>query len=79
LINKPVLALSYHPKIDVLMADTGQSDYCLPIGDFDIDALKDRFTSLVLNCETVKDQLAKRTREYRAALEEQYDHIFGSV
>lgn len=29
--EKPVLAISYHKKIDCLMDDTGQGDFVVPI------------------------------------------------
>lgn len=76
LMNKPVLALSYHPKIDMLMTDTGQSNYCLSIDTFEVDALKERFIALEANRESIKEQLTQRTQKYQAALDEQYQRIF---
>jgi polysaccharide pyruvyl transferase WcaK-like protein len=78
LMNKPVLALSFHSKVDLLMADKGQADYCLPIDKFDVGTLEERFTALEANQESIKQQLAKRNQEYREALNEQYDRLFGS-
>ena len=78
LLNKPVMAISYHPKIDLLMADTGQAEYCLQIDNFDVDTLKERFTALEANRDSIKQQLAKRTQEYREALNEQYERLFGN-
>lgn len=77
-MNKPVLALSFHSKIDLLMADTGQAEYCLQIDTFEIETLKERFTALEANSDSIKQQLAKRTEEYREALDEQYDRLLGS-
>jgi polysaccharide pyruvyl transferase WcaK-like protein len=79
LINKPVLTLSYHPKINMLMADTEQSHYCLPIDDFNLDTCKERFLALEANQESIKQQLAKRTQEYRSALDEQYERLFQNL
>lgn len=76
LMNKPVLALSYHPKVDMLMTDTGQTEYCLPIDSFDVETLKERFISLEMNSNNIKEQLAKRVQEYRDALDKQYKHLF---
>ncbi len=78
LLNKPVLALSYHPKIDDLMADMGQADYCLPIDSFDLDTVKERFESMKANCQTIKATMAIRTQQYREALDEQYQRIFAN-
>jgi polysaccharide pyruvyl transferase WcaK-like protein len=77
LVNKPVLALSFNSKIDLLMADTGQAEYCLQIDRFDVDTLKNRFLTLEANRDIIKQQLAKRTQEYRESLEEQYERLFG--
>lgn len=76
LMNKPVLALSYHPKIDMLMKDTGQSDYCLSIDTFDIDFLKKQFIALEVEQESIKKQLAQSTQKYQAALNKQYERLF---
>jgi polysaccharide pyruvyl transferase WcaK-like protein len=79
MLNKPVLALSHHRKVEMLMADLGLSDYCLSIDTFDVDTLKERFMALETNQETIKQQLAKRTQEYRSALEEQYERLFKNL
>lgn len=79
LLNKPVVALSYHKKINELMADTGQSDYCLTIDDFQVEVLKERFKTLEVNCEEAKKQIAQRVGAYQAALDEQYEHIFANI
>lgn len=78
LLNKPVLALSFHDKIDSLMTDSGQTEYCLPIDDFEVEILKERFLALKENQTVIKEQLAKRTQQYREALDEQYDRLFGN-
>ncbi|MCC0176766.1 polysaccharide pyruvyl transferase family protein [Waterburya agarophytonicola K14] len=76
LIDKPVLALSYHPKIDMLMQDTGQSKYCLEIDNFQVDVIKDKFNSLHRDRQAIKAQLASKTQEYKSSLAKQYDYIF---
>lgn len=78
LLHKPLIALSYHSKIDELMADTGQAHYCLQISDFDLEVVKERFTELEANRITVSQQIARRACEYCMALDEQYAHIFRS-
>ena len=39
LLGKPVVALSYHRKIDDLMRKVGHEDYCLPVSRFTADSL----------------------------------------
>jgi polysaccharide pyruvyl transferase WcaK-like protein len=79
LLDKPILSTSYHPKVDELMKDTGQADYCLSIASFSVAELQERFTRLETNREIVSTQIHRRIEEYRQALEEQYDHIFNDL
>ena len=76
LLNKPVLALSYHEKINVLMEDIGQSAYCLPIDQFEVEDVIDRFNSLEKNKQFSKIQIEARIKEYQSALDDQYDYLF---
>ncbi|MBE0695939.1 MAG: polysaccharide pyruvyl transferase family protein [Anaerolineaceae bacterium] len=77
LMIRPVLALSYHPKIDALMEESGQSEYCLSIDTFDVGLLKERFTALMENYPAAKAQVARHTTKNQMLLEQQYDHIFS--
>jgi polysaccharide pyruvyl transferase WcaK-like protein len=76
-VGKPVLALSYQAKIDALMADTGQGQYCLPIADFEVEALKQRIVQLEAHLEQSTRQIAARRQIYQAQLAEQYERLFG--
>lgn len=79
LLNKPTLALSFHDKVDSLMANTNQLEYCLPIDNIDVDTLINRFQALEANQTTIKSQLEKRTQRYKAALAKQYEYLLGSL
>jgi polysaccharide pyruvyl transferase WcaK-like protein len=79
LINKPVLALSYHPKIDVLMEDTGQAQFCFSIDDFEVEALQQRFLQIEQNQAAIKAEIARHVTGYKDALDEQYRKIFASL
>lgn len=76
LMKKPVLAISYHPKIDSLMKDTGQAKYCLSINDFQVDQMKERFLALETNRAAVEQEITGCVQQYQNALDEQYEHIF---
>ncbi len=78
-LHKPVVALSYHKKINELMTDTGQGEYCLSIADFEVAALKERFTHLAANLAEASAQIGQREDTYQAALDEQYAHIFANM
>ncbi len=76
-MGKPVVALSYHQKIDTLMAAAGQSAYNLSIDTFDVPTLIERFQALAANRENAVAQIVKQKQVYVTALEEQYARIFN--
>jgi len=78
-MGKPVVALSYHQKIDTLMAAAGQSDYNLSIDTFDVPTLIERFQTLAANREHAAAQIGQQKQVYIKALEEQYERIFNQV
>jgi polysaccharide pyruvyl transferase WcaK-like protein len=78
LMNKPLLAISYHPKIDVLMADLGQGKYCLQIEDFEVEKAKCLFSQIENESQTIMQQISQRVASYQVALDEQYKRLFAS-
>ncbi len=42
MLNKPVVCLSDHGKLDSLMTEIGLTEYCLPLANLDFDDLIDR-------------------------------------
>ncbi len=79
LVNKPILALSYHSKVDVLMNETGQEAFCFPIERFSVETIKERFQVLWANREQIPAQLEQCVQNYRFLLDEQYDVVFKDV
>jgi len=79
LLDKPVLALSYHSKIDTLMTNMGAGEYCLPIDSFAVDSVKRAFLSMEAESRELEAKMAAQNRRYRDALAEQYRRIFASV
>jgi polysaccharide pyruvyl transferase WcaK-like protein len=77
MLNKPVLALSYHEKIASLMEGVGMTDYCQGIDGLDLDRLVDQFLKLEQNTEILKPLIERKVEEYRKALDHQYMHIFN--
>lgn len=76
LLNKPVLALSHHPKVTTLMKDLGLADYCMDIRTCNPEKLGEVFTSLVRNSEGIKSRMADKLVVYQADLSMQFDHLF---
>jgi polysaccharide pyruvyl transferase WcaK-like protein len=77
LLNKPVLALSHHPKVTTLMNDLGLSRYCMDIRTFDPALLVDTFASLVADTNEVKCRMAASLAMYRSRLMSQFDELFA--
>jgi polysaccharide pyruvyl transferase WcaK-like protein len=79
LLNKPVIALSYHFKVDMLMKEMGQTEYCLRIDRFNVEELKEKFISLKANREAIETQLKQQTQRCRDTLDEQYKYLFQNL
>jgi polysaccharide pyruvyl transferase WcaK-like protein len=77
LLNIPVIALSYHPKITTLMKDLGLSRYCLDIRAVDAETLRDAFADLVVNATQIKSRMRTICSSYRETLAGQFDHLFA--
>ena len=79
LLNKPVIAISFHHKCSSLMRQMKLAEYCHEIDQVDADRLIAQFRKLEQNREAVKLQRSVRAwSEARAALDEQYDLLFVS-
>ena len=73
--DTPSIAISFDPKVDWLMADVGQTDYLLDIGDFRAQDVVDRLDYLMSQRPVVIEHL----RDYRTRLSTifaaQYDSL----
>jgi polysaccharide pyruvyl transferase WcaK-like protein len=74
LLRKPVIALSYHRKMDVAMR--GQDHLCADIERFDVDWLINAFRSLVDENSRIKLACAAAVEARAAELSEQFDSLF---
>src|SRR5207245_1493100 len=75
--NKPVVALSFHPKCASLMDAMGLSQYCLDINTLDSNILIEKIRDLQKNASQLKPLIRLKTEEFRKALDEQYELIFN--
>ena len=75
MLGKPVLGISYHPKITELMKDFGQERFCIDIDKLDADLMMKRFREL----ESMKNEVSKLVLEKVAInkhlLEDQYRQL----
>ncbi len=79
ILNRPVLAISHHPKVADLMAALGLAQYCADIRTFDPDRLADTFVSLVDHTSEVRTSMDASLAAYRAQATAQFDKLFPPV
>jgi polysaccharide pyruvyl transferase WcaK-like protein len=76
MLNKPVLALSFHQKLDSLMAGLGLADYCVPLRNLGVDMLIKHFVELERNAEKLKPDIKRKVEQYREVWDREYAAIF---
>ena len=79
LLNKPVIAITFHHKCSSLMNEMGLSEYCHDINQMNADTLIEQFQALVGNADDVKQMILQRVETSKRALDEQYELIFGDL
>ena len=75
-LSKPVIALSYLPKIEDLMRTVGHDRYCLEIEHFDADSLIERFKSLVEERDALTLLFREKSEAYSRVLQRDFDELF---
>jgi polysaccharide pyruvyl transferase WcaK-like protein len=78
-LNKPVIAISFHHKCASLMSDMGLAEYCHDINHMNVRRLIEQFQDVEKNAEKLKPAIRQRIEQSRKALDEQYKLIFKSV
>jgi len=78
LLNKPVLAISHHPKVTELMRSLGLSQFCVDIRTFNPIRLAELFGSLVRSQEEVRNRMNTALKTYRSLADAQFDQLFPS-
>jgi polysaccharide pyruvyl transferase WcaK-like protein len=78
LLGKPMIALSYLPKIDHLMRAGGYDRYCLDIEHFDVKTLIESFQSLVDERDYLRALFRETSTTYADALRVHFDNLFGA-
>jgi polysaccharide pyruvyl transferase WcaK-like protein len=76
LLAKPVIALSYHHKIDDLMRAVGHGQYCLDISRFEQETLVETFKTLVDDSDDLRSLFRRTVLIYKSALQGQFDGLF---
>ena len=79
LLNKPVIAISFHHKCASLMSEMGLSKYCHDINHMNADRLVEQFQDAESNEQKLKTVIRQNVEESRKALDEQYNLIFNRL
>lgn len=78
-LNKPVLAISFHEKVDSLMNAVGLADFGQDIEEIDVDKMTEQFLALERMSDVIASQIRQKADAYRFALDEQYNRIFSML
>jgi polysaccharide pyruvyl transferase WcaK-like protein len=76
LLGKPVMALSYLPKIDHLMRTVGHDSYCLSVEHVDANWLIEGFQRLAREKSDLKSLFRKTCEAYSRTLKDEFDAVF---
>jgi polysaccharide pyruvyl transferase WcaK-like protein len=76
LLNKPVLAISTHPKVATLMDDLGLSKFCVAVDGCDVEGLSARFLALSAEADDVQRRMTRTRATFRRQLSDQFDELF---
>ncbi|RQW05767.1 hypothetical protein EH222_09610 [candidate division KSB1 bacterium] len=79
LMLKPVVAISYNRKVDILMRDLGCHEYSIDIAKTSLTSFKERFTDLCNNIIPVRELIHRQVDSYVQQLDEQYRNVFRLV
>ena len=77
ILDKPVMALSDHAKLDSLLTELGLAQYLMPLENLRIEDLSFRFEQLDGEAEQLRSYIRERLQNYRRALDEQYALLFA--
>lgn len=72
ILEKPIIALSDHAKLDSLLIDLGLAQYLMPLDGLRAEDLKARFEQLEADAERLKSYTRDRVDNYRDAVDQQY-------
>ncbi len=79
LLQKPVLAISFHPKCVSLMSEMRLPQYCIDIHDIDGESLITHFRALERDRDSVTRTIRQEVSDAREVLDEQYEFLFKKL
>lgn len=79
MLGRPTLSLGYAPKNDVLLADMGLGEFCLPVEEFSVEALTALFSRLAEGRFEYRRQVLHRVEAYRNRLAQQESSLLEKL
>jgi polysaccharide pyruvyl transferase WcaK-like protein len=79
ILNKPILAISHHPKVANLMEQLGLEQYCVDIQTYDPVHLAKSFKSLRDHEAEIRQSMAASLAMSRLRVASQFDELFPST
>lgn len=79
LVGKPTIGISYHPKIDDLMAYMGHPECAHSIDPLDVEAVKRTYIQLKARLKDSQKIILERGKAQREALTAMYDEMFAAT
>ena len=76
LLDKPVIAVSTHPKVTTIMDDIGLSSFCIDVERCNREELGRRFLALAGQTAEVQRDMTDVRSRYRRQLTDQFDRLF---
>jgi len=77
-LDKPVIALSDHAKLDSLLSGLGLSQYCVPLDQLKTDDLINRFQQLMGEANRLQPYIRDKVGSYREVLDAQYAAVLAA-
>jgi len=77
LLSRPVIGLSYHQKINDMMASLKYGDYVISISNFDVETLKKKFLTIQAKKQAITELAKPLLIEYREQLRNQYRTVLS--
>jgi polysaccharide pyruvyl transferase WcaK-like protein len=78
-LEKPVIAISFHHKCSSLMSQMGMAEYSLDINSLNANRLIQQFRHLEEGADRVKELIREKVSASRNTLEEQYGLILRKI
>jgi polysaccharide pyruvyl transferase WcaK-like protein len=79
MLDKPVIAITFHHKCVSLMTQMGLPEYCQDFHSLDAQKLVEQFQELERNAGKLRPMIRRKAEELRKLLDEQYEVVLKGL